>query len=381
MRRSPWPPRLSVAFLSAPALFICHVALANLAARPDAATEGTAIANGSNESIPNETFPGDVTPAEEVPTDPNATAADPADSTNSLEEVLVTGEQPGPGLWKVTHGTHVLYLFGTISPLPKGVQWRSREVEEVIAKSKVILFGANVTPRIGIFRAIRLFPSVLRARFNPDKAMLKDIVTPERYERWLPYKETYFKKNDEIERVRPMFIAMQISGAALAKNGLNAETSPDKVIAATARKHKVPMRAADIKVDLGDPKKAIEDFTETPREADLDCFNQTLDHFESDLEAMRLRANAWAVGDVEALRSLPRPVAQPVCIKAMMSAPGLQDEFARLQDQLRDTWLTHVEQALAANDVSLVVMGIDDILRPDGNIAHLKARGYTVEEP
>jgi uncharacterized protein YbaP (TraB family) len=344
MRRSPLPLRLAAALLVVPVLFLFRPAFAS--------------------------------PAEADPTE-----TDSAESDTSLEEVLVTGEQPGPGLWKVTHGTHVLYIFGTISPLPSGVQWRSREVEEVIAKSKVILFGANVSPKIGIFRAIRLFPSVLRARFNPDKALLKDIITPERYERWLPYKDAYLKKDDDIERVRPMFIAMRMSGAAIAKNGLNDESSPGKVIAATAKKHRVPMRAADIKVDLGDPKKAIKDFTETPREADLACFNETLDHFESDLDAMKLRANAWAVGDVEALRTLPQPVAQPVCIKAMMSAPGLQDEFAKLQDQMLNTWLTDVENALAANDVSLVVVGIDDILRPDGNLAHLKARGYSVEGP
>jgi hypothetical protein len=46
------------------------------------------------------------------------TPATPADTT-TLETVLVTGEQPGPGLWKVSHGDHVLWILGAQYPLPK----------------------------------------------------------------------------------------------------------------------------------------------------------------------------------------------------------------------------------------------------------------------
>ena len=50
-------------------------------------------------------------------------AAALASADDALEEVLVTGQQPGPGLWKVTrpgdpHG-HVLWILGNYSPLPK----------------------------------------------------------------------------------------------------------------------------------------------------------------------------------------------------------------------------------------------------------------------
>ncbi|NCF33694.1 MAG: hypothetical protein GWP50_09010 [Proteobacteria bacterium] len=39
-----------------------------------------------------------------------------------IEEVVVTGVRPGPPLWKVTHNNHVLWLFGTLSPIPKRMQ-------------------------------------------------------------------------------------------------------------------------------------------------------------------------------------------------------------------------------------------------------------------
>ncbi|TXH81166.1 MAG: TraB/GumN family protein, partial [Pseudoxanthomonas sp.] len=49
-----------------------------------------------------------------------------------MEAVVVAGVQPGPGLWKVRPGDHLLYGLGTQSPLPKNVTWRSDEVDQVL---------------------------------------------------------------------------------------------------------------------------------------------------------------------------------------------------------------------------------------------------------
>ena len=48
--------------------------------------------------------------------------------TDEIDEVLVIGEQPGPGLWWVYKGDHVLRVLGTISPIPKNMQWQSKQV-------------------------------------------------------------------------------------------------------------------------------------------------------------------------------------------------------------------------------------------------------------
>ena len=60
-----------------------------------------------------------------------------------LEEVLVTGQQPGPGLWKVTRpaagNDHVLWILGSYGPLPKKMQWRSTELETVLRESQEVI--------------------------------------------------------------------------------------------------------------------------------------------------------------------------------------------------------------------------------------------------
>ena len=56
-----------------------------------------------------------------------------------LEVVLVTGEQPGPGLWKVSSGDHVLWILGEVAPQPGKVKWRSKRFEALLDQSQEVL--------------------------------------------------------------------------------------------------------------------------------------------------------------------------------------------------------------------------------------------------
>ena len=54
--------------------------------------------------------------------------------SEDLDVVLVTGEQPGPGLWKVSSGDHVLWILGEVAPQPNKVTWRSKRFEALLDK-------------------------------------------------------------------------------------------------------------------------------------------------------------------------------------------------------------------------------------------------------
>ena len=153
------------------------------------------------------------------------------------------------------------------------------------------------------------------------------------------------------------------------------------LIKKTAKKHEIPMSNPEIKVDIGDPKQAIKDFAKTSLD-DLDCFAKTLDRLESDLDTMRDRANAWATGDIEALRGLPFSDQNQACADAILKSQvtrerGLDDLF----DRLKTAWLDAAETAIAKNQTTFAVLPMSLILRSDGYVEALRARGYEVEEP
>jgi len=135
-----------------------------------------------------------------------------------LEEVLVTGDQPGPGLWKVTKGDHVLWMLGTLSPLPKKMTWRSRQVAEVIQEAdRVILGGADIKP---IYSA----PLLLRymgMRKLPDKATLKQSLPSDLYARFAALRDRYAPGDRGIEKLRPSEAIKSLYYKALSTEGLS----------------------------------------------------------------------------------------------------------------------------------------------------------------
>src|SRR5436190_4156442 len=92
--------------------------------------------------------------------------APPPPPPHELAPIVVSGVLPGPKLWKVTRGEHVLWVLGTTTPAPKRMQWVSREAEHVIGQSGTVLLGAraSMTADIGLIRGALLLPRALKAR-------------------------------------------------------------------------------------------------------------------------------------------------------------------------------------------------------------------------
>src|SRR5688572_6175215 len=85
-------------------------------------------------------------------------AAEPPAAPRVLETVVVSGVQPGPGLWKVSRGDHVLWVLGTLQPLPKRMTWEPREVVAKIESAQEVLLpgGAQIAVSGGPLRAMLL---------------------------------------------------------------------------------------------------------------------------------------------------------------------------------------------------------------------------------
>jgi hypothetical protein len=65
-----------------------------------------------------------------------------------------------------------------------------------------------------------------------------------------------------------------------------------------------------------------------------------------------------------------------------MNAQVMQDRgYTDWPARRAEAWLAAVEQALARNTSSVAVLSVDQILKPDGYVAKLRARGYVIEDP
>ena len=327
-------------------------------------------------------FAATVATAQEAPSLPAETDSPAAaQTTQTLDAVLVTGEQPGPGLWKITKGDHVLWILGTQQPLPKDFTWRAAEVEKIIAQSQQVLSDADVGVHVGFFRSIFLLPSVLGAKKNGDGKTLHDVLPPELYARWLALKQKYIGRDNGVERLRPMLAANELYKKAIKKSGLTPSNLAQDVVDFYAKKYKVPVETPHVKLEIEDPKQAIADFESTAGSLDVACLERTIARLETDLGAMRARANAWAIGDLEALKNLPYPDQRAACIAAVSSNPRLAEQLRQARQRVDGDWVAAADAALARNMSTLAVLPIAELLRPDGRLAQLRAKGYAIEDP
>jgi len=304
----------------------------------------------------------------------------PADIA-TLDSVTVTGEQPGPGLWKVTRGEHILWILGVQYPLPKHMTWKAAEVQQAIAQSQVVIADASAKPEVSFFHKLTLLPAVYSARKNADGKTLKDVLPPDVYARWVALKAKYIGDDSGVERLRPLVAANELYDKALAKSNLARNGLIWNTIKDVAKKDGVKIIEPEASIPLDDPHQTIRDFTQTDVALDVECLAATMTRLETDLAAMRDRANAWAVGDVDALKKLPAPSQQQACRAAVSSNPHLHAQLDAAMKQIDQTWLAAAEQALRDNTNSFALLPMDELLRPDRRLGMLRQAGYTVEEP
>lgn len=300
-----------------------------------------------------------------------------------LDTMVVSGAQPGPGMWKVSKGDHVLYILGTVSPLPRRMEWVSADVEGVIAGSQAVIEPPSVDldADIGFFGKLTLLPSLLKARRNPDGKTLQQSVSPALYLRWLALKARYIGNDNGVENWRPIFAAQELYESAMKRAGLSQKNVVKSVVDTAARRYDVPRVSTKTTFKVSNAKAVVREFNQTTL-ADTDCFAKTLDRIDRDLDAMRVRANDWAVGDVAALRDSSLEDQYVACTRAITdSALAQKLGLANVRAKIAATWMAAAEKALVDNRQSFATMSIPLLLRDDGFIARLRQKGYTIEEP
>ena len=311
--------------------------------------------------------------------------ASPARADAVLEEVLVTGQQPGPGLWKVTRpgdaSGHVLWILGNHSPLPKKMTWRSGELATVLASSQAVLAPVSVNASAGPLGGITLLPSLIGVRKNPGGKRLQEVVPAELYARWLLLKARYLGKDDDVEQWRPIFAAQELYRAALKQNDLVPYDGVWPAVEKLARKARVPIEEPEIEIKVAKARAAIKEFKSTPLD-DVECFSRTLLRLELDLGLMRERANAWAVGDVARLRQLAPVERASACIGTVLESSFMQERgYGDMMERLRNGWVNAAEASLERNASTVAVLAVDEILKPNGYVAQMRRKGYVVEDP
>ena len=306
-----------------------------------------------------------------------AAADNPAPSSEApTEEVVVVGEHAGPRLWRVRNGDHVLWILGTVSPLPKRMIWQSDAVQTVLQETQEVVpgwpaFGIGANP----FTALRLYIQWRRIQKPPDHMKLREALPPQLYARFSALKSRYAPNDEHLEELRPMLAAERLLEKVLDASGLTLHNEVQQTVLKLARKQGVRIRQDKLKID--DPVDVLKDVGATPRASEVACLEAIVTRLETDLGSMQARATAWALGDVDTLRRLPHPDDRTACLAAVTASERVKKLVARASED----WMIAVEDGLARNRSTLAVQSMDRLLGDGGSLAALRQKGYTVEGP
>ncbi len=320
---------------------------------------------------------GALAPAAALAAPDGHTQAAPVEGApEAAQEIEVSGERAGPRLWRVSQGEHVVWLLGTLDPLPKRMTWRSLEVERVLSEAQAVLASnPSVRPSVGPISAVRLYLQWRRTEKLPEHAHLAAWLPAPLYMRFEALKARYDPRDQRIEELRPMFAALRLYERALAASELTSSNDIEDTVLKLARKHGV--RVVRTALKLEDPRGLLDEVQEIPRAAEIDCLAATVGRLETDVPNMQARARDWALGDVAGLRRLPFPPQREVCLNAVASSPRIRELVARATRE----WDAALEAALRDNRTTLALRSMYDLLGEQGLLARLRARGYTVEGP
>jgi hypothetical protein len=302
-----------------------------------------------------------------------------------VQNILVVGQRPGPALWKVSKDEHILWIFGSYSPLPKQMEWRSQQVETVLANSQELLGTPGTVISVGWSNSLNMItalPFLAGVKKNADGGRLQDQVPAAVYARWTVLKQKYIGNDAGIEEERPMFAAQTLSSRALVVAGMNGGQAVVSRIYELGKNWKIPITTTSVSVPLENPRETLRDFKRSKLD-DVACFTQTIDRFEKDLDTMRRRANAWSMGDLPTMRKLDFPDEKIACNAAVVDSKWLNNVkgAADMRKQVKAAWIAAAEKSLATNRSTLAVLSMSELTSPDGMLAVLRARGYQIEEP
>jgi uncharacterized protein YbaP (TraB family) len=300
-----------------------------------------------------------------------APAACRADQPPALDEIVVTAERAGPGMWHVHRGAANVWILGSISPLPRDITWRSKQVETVLESTSQVLVQKPL--EISIPRILWMLIADRKFLMVGGGKRLKDVLPPDLHARFAAQRSNVGEDADKWERYRPIIAAAFLQHAAFHQVNLSMRLDLGAALRLLAKKHGV--RVEEVKVaGVSDMLEALKTM---PAATERTCVEASLTTIESGLPRLVDRAQAWAVGNVERIENLPELKDVDACRTALDAGKGALDVIGRI----RETWLENIEKYLRSAGTTIAVVNLDMLLERGGLLDQLRAKGYDIDAP
>jgi uncharacterized protein YbaP (TraB family) len=295
---------------------------------------------------------------------PPASAPDPNESA-VVQELEVIGHYLGPPQWTVHRGDAQVVVLGAVSPLPHTLEWNTHRFDRALEGARLVILPP--TGRVGMLDA--LYVLLHQGDLGlPHGQRLWDKLTPDERARFDRLRIEARTEAKRYEHMKPAVAGMILDADFEKAAGLSA-AKPGSSVKRMAEQRQIRTQVEGLPVvSLFRAVVRMDDA------ASRACF----DAFLADTELHERRghaiAEAWANGDLAALKGEYVPSAAEQCVAG---APGLQSFVEKLT---RDAQ-AQIDTALAKGGKTVAVIDLRVLLRANGVLDRLKAEGAVIDVP
>jgi uncharacterized protein YbaP (TraB family) len=262
-------------------------------------------------------------------------------------------------LWKATRGQGVVYLVGSLHLLTKDYYPLSSELEAAFKDSDLLVEEVDIAEMLSTDNQLNM----LMQGMLPADQSLDKVVSPATFALVGERLASFGMPIEPLKRFKPWLLALTLLSLEWQKSGFDPNLGLDKHFydrAVTDRKSVQGLETLAFQISRFDEM--------TPAEQDR-LLAQTLKELDTQKAAVTALADAWKAGDVP---TIERILLQDVRQEERM--------YQRLLVERNRNWLPKIEALFARNRPAFVVVGAAHLVGPDGVIAMLRSRGYTVEQ-
>jgi uncharacterized protein YbaP (TraB family) len=283
-------------------------------------------------------------------------------------ETVEVRERPGPALWHLTRGDSEVWLLGTVGAMPSDLDWNKEYLSELLDGARAIL----MPPKADIaLTDIAWFLIWHGSELSlPRGQSLEQSLPADLRARFVTVRDTVSDDADDYRTDIPVRAAMRLQQDLREKADISFR-EPRRTIESLATRKRIP-NAPVTHFAAMDAVREVLKLTPSQQHA---CLAQALEDVSWARGHADTAARAWAVGDIKTVKAHYSEWRLGNCIM------GAVQKFSDIDGRNIAEYVSAIDAALDKPGKTIVLIYMGPLLRKNGVLERLQARGIAIEAP
>jgi hypothetical protein len=284
-----------------------------------------------------------------------------------IESVEVR-ERPGPALWHLTRGDSEVWVLGMAGAMPEDLDWNKQYLAELLDGSRAIL----MPPKADIaLTDIAWFLIWHGSELSlPRGQTLEQSLPADLRARFVAVRDTVSDDADDYRTDIPIRAALRLQQDLRDKADLSFR-EPRNTIESLARRKRIP----NMPVTNFAAMDAVREVLKLPPSQQHACLAQALEDVTWALGHAGTAARAWAVGDIKTVKANYSEWRLGNCLM------GAVQKFSDIDGRNIAEYVSAIDAALDKPGKTIALIYMGPLLRKNGVLERLQARGIAIEGP